>query len=964
MSLESNNASGAIASDTPKKSLFKVPGLAPPLPLPRKSITPKVDLPNNNPALVSDESISTPIPAVTSASTAVAQTDSIPTDTPNTGTTSLTVFTTGLPDPVNGGEGGFLHVSNAEFNAAIFHHIPEGAFAAVCSKPGDPTVGGWVAKRADIEIDNLSPNDNNFLNCSSFYPGDDGSFKAQKGQFAACHVLMLDDLGTKAPFERLGGFKLSFLIETSPGNYQGGIILTEPITDGAEAVRLHNALIAAGLCDAGASGPQARWIRLPVAINGKAKHADESGAPFKCRLVEFHHDARYTPDEIVDGLQLELAPAGRPKKEAKPASGKPPSLSNDHDDVWFKKPAVNPVLVGFKSRGLYKTPLGSGKHDVTCPWVHEHTDSLDNGTAYWEPDDTYPIGGFCCQHSHREQYRIRQVLEFLGVDVTAARHKPVIRIVAGELHRVVNAAEQELAARGRHYQFGGLIASISTDPTTGDPAIVPTSQPALTKELSIAVTFEVFNARAGYWVPCDPPPRHTGILYDSQTYRYLLPLAGVVRQPYFRESDGVLITEAGYDSGSQRFGVFDSRQFVIPEPTPDAAREALAMLEELLVEFHFVTATDKAAALSAILTAVVRATLDYAPGYHAKAPVMGSGKTYLCELIGAFAGPGGNNKVSYPSTSEEATKVMLALLITSPAVIEFDDMDTDWIPHGTIKRMLTPDKITDRILGVSKTATVSTRTLFLGSGNNVGPIRDLLRRVITIHIDPRCATPSTMSYKGFPVDKVRKNRGVYVAAVLTIILAWRKAGCPRAPVDSIVTFGGSWSDYCRQPLMWLGHPDPATSLMEQVKHDPDAETLSGLMREWHKAFGSIPTTIRKAVTNCEHAHPDLFDAIREFPVEERGVINRSKLGWLLKKNANRIVGGFEFQQAEADGRVAWRVLPTSTLDQITTSTSASTTTVAAPPASASTPVLSPLPPSGGSVAETVTPLGKDEDFSL
>jgi hypothetical protein len=28
----------------------------------------------------------------------------------------------------------------------------------------------------------------------------------------------------------------------------------------------------------------------------------------------------------------------------------------------------------------------------------------------------------------------------------------------------------------------------------------------------------------------------------------------------------------------------------------------------------------------------------------------------------------------------------------------------------------------------------------------------------------------------------------------------------------------------------------------------------------------------------------------------------------LKKNANRIVGGLEFQQAEADGRTAWRVV--------------------------------------------------------
>jgi hypothetical protein len=539
----------------------------------------------------------------------------------------------------------------------------------------------------------------------------------------------------------------------------------------------------------------------------------------------------------------------------------------------------------------------------------EHTDELDTGAAYFEPDEFFPVGGFCCQHSHRDKYHIRALLEFLGVCNAEARHKPLIRVVAGDLHRVVDAGEKELANRGRHYQTGGLIVSVSTDPTSGDPSIVPTSAPALTRELSIAATWEKYDGRAQHWVRCDPPVRHAGILFDAQTYRYLPPLAGVARQPYFRESDGELVRQPGYDKTAQRFGVFDARQYVIPDTTVDAARAALDLLEDLLTEFHFVAATDKAAALAAIFTAVVRPTLPHAPAFHVQAPVFGSGKTYLCELIGAFAGPGGNAKVSYPTTSEEATKVILSLLLTSPAVIEFDDMDTDWIPHGTIKRMLTAEHITDRILGVSKTATVSTRTLFLGSGNNVGPIRDLLRRVLTIHIDPRCATPATMTYKGFPVDKVRRRRGIYVAAVLTIIQAWPAAGSSRATVDSIVTFRGAWSDYCRYPLMWLGHPDPATALLEQVRHDPDGDALSGLMTEWHLAFGSTPTTVRRAVEAATiNKQFNLLDAMREFPVEERGEINRSKLGWLLKKNANRIAGGFEFQQTEADGRTAWRVV--------------------------------------------------------
>jgi hypothetical protein len=314
----------------------------------------------------------------------------------------------------------------------------------------------------------LAAENNNYLGCSSFYPGDDGSFKARKAQFAACHFLLLDDLGTKVPLDRLDGFRLSWLIETSPRNHQGGIIFSEPLADGAAAARLHNAVIDAGLCDAGAAGPLSRWARLPIAINGKPKYVDEASAPFQCRLIEWRPDNRYTPQEIVERLQLELAPAGRPKKTAKPSalsSSAARSIGNDADDVLTPKAAENPVVAALKARGLYKTPLGSGKHDITCPWVHEHTDELDTGTAYFEPDELYPVGGFCCQHSHRDQYHISALLEFLGVRIAEARHKPVIRVVAGDLHRVVDAAEKELANRGRHYQAGGLIVSVSTDPT-------------------------------------------------------------------------------------------------------------------------------------------------------------------------------------------------------------------------------------------------------------------------------------------------------------------------------------------------------------------------------------------------------------------------------------------------------------------------------------------------------------------
>lgn len=800
-----------------------------------------------------------------------------------------------------------LEVTNDVFIAAIFRQLPPGAHAAVCSKYGDPTTGGWIAKRADQVARNLSETNNNYLNCSSFNLAEDGLLHARKDNFAAYHFFLLDDIGTKIPFDRFGNFEFSYLLETSPGNYQGGIILAELITNGAEANRLLDTVIDAGLCDAGARGAQSRWARLPKGINGKAKYANAAGEPFQCRLVQWNPERVYTVQEIVAGLKLKLAPVIAP--QAKTAAYVE-SYDYDADDVFTPKSSENPVITALKTRGLYKTPLGSGKHDITCPWVNEHTDSLDTGAVFFEPDDAYPVGGFRCQHSHGDVYKTKHFLEFLAIQKSKAKHKAVIRIVEGELHHIVNTAERELAKTGRYYQSGGLIVTVATNPETGDPSVEPVNGPALTKVLSQCAAWERYNAKIGGFVPCDPPARHIAILNDSQSYTHLPQLNGVARQPYFRETDGVLVTEAGYDKVSQRFGVFDARKFVTPEPTIEAANAALALLNELLVEFKYASPIDQSAALSAIFTAVTRASYAYAPAFHTKASTIGSGKSYQNELIGAFAKPGFTQKVSYPTTSEEATKAILSLLLPSPAVIEFDDMATDWIPHGIINRMLTAESITDRILGVSKTATVSTRTLFLSSGNNVGPVRDLLRRVITINIDHRCATPATKSYRGSPVEAVRKDRGRYVTAVLTIILAWKAAGSPRAAVENIATYGGAWADYCRHPLIWLGLADPATALLEQVKHDPDADALLALLTEWYRLFGSTPTTVRKVISKtCDFVgESHLRDAICEFPVEERERINPSKFGWILKKNMNRIVGEYILRQGTADGRLAWMVV--------------------------------------------------------
>ena len=326
---------------------------------------------------------------------------------------------------------------NAEFLNAIFHALPEGASATVTSFAGNPATTKRWGNCAPAGMIETPATANNYFCLSSHYPGDDGVVRRKKASFAALHCIMLDDIGTKIPADRVS-MAPSWSIETSPDNHQVGYILDAPILETAAADRLMNAIIAAGLCDPGANGPTARLARLPVAINGKYE------GPFQCRMAEWRPDLRYSVEELVEGLQIELAPAGWPKRQKRSAlpSAAPAESADDNDDVYLAAPSANPVIAELKKRALYKMPLGGGKHDITCPWVHEHTDALDTGAAYFEPDDLYPRGGFHCCHSHGHKFKIGALLEFLSVSVLAAKMKPTIKVTGGEINRIVDRAEQ------------------------------------------------------------------------------------------------------------------------------------------------------------------------------------------------------------------------------------------------------------------------------------------------------------------------------------------------------------------------------------------------------------------------------------------------------------------------------------------------------------------------------------------
>ncbi len=573
------------------------------------------------------------------------------------------------------------------------------------------------------------------------------------------------------------------------------------------------------------------------------------------------------------------------------------------DDVYKPAPKSNPVLGMLKSKGLLGSPAGDGQHEVTCPWSEEHSTDGEGKATYLSPTTDLPLGGFHCSHRHENPKHIRSLLDHLDIDPSDARCKPRIRTKRGELHRIVSAAERVLADNADYYNSGGAIVSIRVDPQSGEIRTEPVTEAGLSLDLSRLADWEACEGKGQEWKRCDVPQKVVSTLLRQPDYPQLRRLTGLARQPYFRP-DRSFVMQPGYDAETGILASFNPAEFALPEPTEANARAAHSELQALIGEFHFSNDADRAAALCAILTSTIRGSLPLAPAFSISASSSGSGKSYLASVVCPFAGPGEPLNVSYPTTNEEATKLCLSMGFTQPATVLFDDMPTDWLPLGAMNKLLTSATISERVLGTNKMATVLSNAMVIGTGNNIRPIRDMARRVVSVYLLPKKSI-TELRYTTRPAEMVRANRSHYVGLGLTIIRAWIAAGSPRCDVPDIASFG-TWSDLCRQPLMWLGEPDPASSLIHQINHDPDLEALGALLEIWYAQFGNAPTFLRKILKLAEK-NAAVKEVLEEMPFTDRGYVNPSKFGWYLSKNANRIVNGLQLTRAPSNERNAWMV---------------------------------------------------------
>ncbi|MCB9914839.1 MAG: hypothetical protein H6828_06770 [Planctomycetes bacterium] len=367
----------------------------------------------------------------------------------------------------------------------------------------------------------------------------------------------------------------------------------------------------------------------------------------------------------------------------------------------------------------------------------------------------------------------------------------------------------------------------------------------------------------------------------------------------------------GYDPESQLY--LNSHGLELPEipaePDRAAAVTALELLKDLLKDFPFVADCDRSAALATILTALIRKALPTAPMFAFRAPKMGSGKSLLADVVARIATGRVAEVMSQGKDEEEDNKRILTVLMEGTAVVCIDNVER---PFGGAAycSVLTQETYKGRVLGVSRTATVPTRTLWIATGNNLVFVGDITTRVVVCDLDPKVERPEEREFDRNLHQYVAENRGALVAAGLTVLRAYHVAGRPRQKLKPFGRFE-RWSDWVRSALVWLGEADPCAGRVRIDQVDPVREQLVEFLHAWREAFGD---TAMSAAQALEHAEQNDTDVGHRLGAALRGACDGQeradarRLGMWLQRHAGRIEDGLKIVRAgDKQGTALWRV---------------------------------------------------------
>lgn len=300
-------------------------------------------------------------------------------------------------------------------------------------------------------------------------------------------------------------------------------------------------------------------------------------------------------------------------------------------------------------------------------------------------------------------------------------------------------------------------------------------------------------------------------------------------------ADGSVITTPGYDAETGLLLALNGTFPPIPTaPTKDDAVRAVGMLLDILQDFPFEGEDQgkkhRAAAVAMILTPLARYAFDGpAPMFVIDANTPGTGKGLLITVAGLIVLGNALSVCVYSHDNAEMRKSVTAMVIAGDSFVLLDNIE-DELGCAALDAAITAESWSDRKLCTNEMAKGAIRITWVATGNNIELVGDTPRRACRIGMRSDLEDPETRTGFKYPNLKahVKEHRGDLLAAALTILVAYIKAGRPSQKLKPWGSFEG-WSDLVRSAIVWVGLADPAAT---RQTASTEKQALAQLLDSW------------------------------------------------------------------------------------------------------------------------------------
>jgi hypothetical protein len=484
----------------------------------------------------------------------------------------------------------------------------------------------------------------------------------------------------------------------------------------------------------------------------------------------------------------------------------------------------------------------------------------------------------------------------------------------GSLMTIMDQAETALLNSGQLiFQRGGELVSIvkgrsrpdSISRSSEATTIFPINPDWMIQLMMRACKWGKITAK-GKVKQADVTLKYANAMLNRPPNEWKFPvLRGVINAPTLTRN-GDIIESAGYDPKSQLLLNFADGDYAsIPvKPTKKQAKTALDKFNHIMRGFPFEDEASRSVALSAMLTALVRPSLRTSPLHGFDAPTAGTGKSILAEAPSILVCGVKSPSMSQGKTTEEDEKKLSTVLHAGDPVILIDNCQQQ-VTGDFLCMILSQEVVQARILGLSERRILPSTALVVCNGNNLTFAGDVTRRSVRCSLDAKLERPDKRRFDFDFHDELISRRAELVVAGLTVLRAYIVAGRP-VDLEPMGSFN-DWS-WIRGALVWLGHADPVLTRENILESDPKRSELSDVLVLWHKIFGTRAVTLAEVgqTSGMETEKTSLRTLLTE--VSGRQFWSTKSVGWWMRRNSKRIVGGKYFIQSSSWGNVShWRL---------------------------------------------------------